>query len=178
MFRNFFRLIHRARSRSQRMRLYSWLAGACFLFLLCLYAQQQPPTPALLSLTERGGIESPGSMAGRAPDMKLLESKNDGSKNNNKAGLKYANEFGQETGLEEETEDLLPDLAPPVVHFLWCGGADRKFEYRHCLAMRRANEVVKPDKVVLHHRGLPTPDPQGYYTWFNQVRYKSCFMLF
>ena len=96
--------------------------------------------------------------------MKLLESKNDDAKK-----LKFVNEMGEEEDEEEENGDLLPDLAPPVVHFLWCGGAERKFEYRHYLAVRRANEVVKPDKLVLHHRGLPEPDAEGYYTWFNQV---------
>ncbi|GFO10606.1 hypothetical protein PoB_003711100 [Plakobranchus ocellatus] len=179
MFRSFFRLIHRARTRSQRMRLYSWLLGASFLFLLLLYVQQQPPRPDLASLAERDAFESRGILAGRAPDMKLLESNGDNNgqyagdiQQKDKPRVKYVNEMGEEEeeqGDEDENGDLLPDLAPPVVHFLWCGGTDRKFEYRHYLAVRRANEVVKPDKVVLHHRGLPSPDPEGYYTWFNQT---------
>ena len=63
--------------------------------------------------------------------------------------------------------DLIPDLAPAILHYIWCGS--RTFEFRHYLALRSAHRAVKPDKVFFHYETLPVDEEQGYYQWFNDT---------
>ncbi|XP_046585078.1 uncharacterized protein LOC124292050 isoform X1 [Haliotis rubra] len=63
--------------------------------------------------------------------------------------------------------DLMPDLVPAILHYVWCGR--RHFEYRHYLAIRSADRAVRPDKVFFHYEELPVVDQEGYYQWFNDT---------
>ncbi|XP_067659508.1 uncharacterized protein [Haliotis asinina] len=66
----------------------------------------------------------------------------------------------------DPSNDLLPDLAPSTLHYVWCGS--RHFEFKHYLALKSAVRVIKPDKVYFHFEELPTTDSEEYYRWFNQ----------
>ncbi|XP_059169172.1 uncharacterized protein LOC131950961 isoform X3 [Physella acuta] len=98
-------------------------------------------------------------------DFKLLDIKDTKDTNaNNK--LKFLSENGEEEG-DENPPDLRSDLAPPIVHVLWCGV--KRFEFRHYLSIKRANFIIKPDKIIFHYQDLPVSDHEQYYTWFNKT---------
>lgn len=72
-----------------------------------------------------------------------------------------------EGNLEDDRFDLRSDLAPATLHFLWCG--KRPFEFRHFIAMKRADRLIRPDKIYFHYEALPQIDAEGYFLWFNRT---------
>nr|KAG5706223.1 hypothetical protein BaRGS_019550 [Batillaria attramentaria] len=68
---------------------------------------------------------------------------------------------------DDDKSDLRPDLAPATLHFLWCGR--RHFEFRHYMAMKRADKLIRPDKIFFHYEALPQVDQEGYFLWFNRT---------
>ncbi|XP_005113088.2 uncharacterized protein LOC101852534 [Aplysia californica] len=183
----FFRLIHKARSRSQRRRVYAWVLCVLALVFFILYTNQS----ALLAYT--GGTASniiPSSqidagnavidfhnkapaqpeagqdnnirermLSRRAPDMKLLGA----------ADANMQVDEGDDDDMDESQADLLPDLSPAIVHIIWCG-RKRTFDFRHYLSMKRAYHLIKPDKMIFHYQKLPTGDTELYYNWFDLIK--------
>ncbi|XP_041358998.1 uncharacterized protein LOC121375559 isoform X2 [Gigantopelta aegis] len=141
----------RVRSKHQRRRLFVWLGTLgfvlCLLYynneLLARYEQQQQRQE------QKQQLNSPVVEQGRKP-MAV------------NAGIPHAFDNDDSNDL-----DLLPDLAPAVLHYIWCG--NRVFEFRHYLALKSAHRAVKPDKVFFHYEKLPLDDEQGYYQWFNET---------
>ena len=82
---------------------------------------------------------------------------------NNKDNNKDSNDDDN----DDDKSDLRSDLAPATLHFVWCG--KRHFEFRHYMALKRADRLVKPDKVFFHFEYLPVIDSEGYYLWFNRT---------
>lgn len=173
-----FRLIHRARSKSQRRRVYTWTVFLILLTFLLIYSQHDyfishtESSPQVQSdLAMADGQAGPGGdsrLPRRGLDMRLLETKD--NPNVNVAPVSKSNGYEEnedEQSLDDSRSDLLPDLAPSIVHFVWCGKG-RYFEYRHYLALKRANDVIKPDKIIFHYVELPVIDFEHYYDWFNQ----------
>ena len=64
--------------------------------------------------------------------------------------------------------DLYSNLAPASIHFVWCEG--KYFEFQHYLAIKRANSIIRPDKVFFHYKILPDQDDELYYDWFIRIR--------
>ncbi|XP_055894080.1 uncharacterized protein LOC106053628 isoform X1 [Biomphalaria glabrata] len=160
LLHSFYRIVYRARSRSQRRRIYAtFVFISCLLFLLIFTQQQNSIDTVDTSYSEADkegarGFDEPH----KAAELKLLQNgAND-------------EEFGDDGG-----EDLKPDLAPPIIHYLWCG--QKKFEFRHYLSIKRANYIIKPDKIFFHYLDMPLLDNEQYYTWFNQTRFENDHIL-
>ncbi|CAL1546328.1 unnamed protein product [Lymnaea stagnalis] len=157
MFHSFFRMLHKARSRAQRRRVYAWLLASSALVLMVIYTQQAAVVTFQESLPQVDNtVVVKQEMPAAAPKAVNL--------NPNADIENYDNQ-----------EDLLPDLAPPIVHFIWCGR--RKFEFRHFLSIKRADNLIKPDKIFFHYQDLPEIDNEHYYTWFNQTRSENDHVL-
>ncbi|CAG5114548.1 unnamed protein product [Candidula unifasciata] len=160
-----FRLLHRARTRSQRRRVYAWIVVFSLFLILILYAQHssvitfsqvvsREEVKAELSLTADANGDR------RGPDLKLLNT--DDNNNNNNGNVNNVDDYA-----DDSRADLLPDLAPPIIHYIWCG--NKHFEFRHYLSIKRADDIIRPDKIFFHYQELPKSDSEQYYTWFNQT---------
>ncbi|KAL8611576.1 hypothetical protein ACOMHN_058130 [Nucella lapillus] len=169
------RVFYRARSRSQRRRLLIWSLTLSLLFCLLYYNQQglnvlsfvahdrdpnhfQPQGEEMVGRQPRAlkqGESLPGlparELASPAPPAEKANAKHKDTKQ----------------GEDEDRSDLRSDLAPATLHFVWCG--KRHFEFRHYMAMKRADRLVRPDKIFFHYEVLPLLDPEGYFLWFNRT---------
>ena len=137
----------KVRYQQQRRRLAVWL-GVASLVLYVLYFSNE--------LLARDSPQGPQQQV----NIQAVEQ----GKKTMAVNAKILNPFDSDNSNDL---DLLPDLAPAILHYLWCGG--RTFEFRHYLALRSACRAVKPDKVYIHYERLPVQDEQGYYQWFNET---------
>lgn len=147
------RIFYRARSRSQRRRLALWCATVGLLFCLVYYNQQSLQVLSEMSHDSRH-LESfqaqPDEAVGRQP-----------------RAVKQEKLAPVSDDVDEDKSDLRSDLAPATVHFLWCG--KRPFEFRHYMAVKRADRLIRPDKIFFHYEVLPALDQEGYFLWFNRT---------
>ncbi|XP_076472294.1 uncharacterized protein LOC143301788 [Babylonia areolata] len=65
-----------------------------------------------------------------------------------------------------EDSEPLPDM---VLHIVWCG-TGRFLDYRHYLSIKSAVKIIQPRNIMFHYQLLPMTDPDGYFTWFEQLR--------
>ncbi|BFZ14884.1 hypothetical protein BsWGS_17923 [Bradybaena similaris] len=157
-----FRLLHRARTRSQRRRVYVWIIAVSIFVILLVHMQNSYVATFSGSASQDNSkselpLVADVNLDRRGPDLKLLNT-------NDKSNNVHANSDENE---DNSRADLLPDLAPPIVHYIWCG--QKHFEFRHYLSIKRADDVIRPDKIFFHYQELPKTDPEQYYTWFNQT---------
>ncbi|XP_076446836.1 uncharacterized protein LOC143284085 isoform X2 [Babylonia areolata] len=150
------RVFYRARSRSQRRRLVLWFTALGLLMCLALYNQQSLQVLSQLSHDARHPRDAfqaqPDETVGRQPQALKPE--------------KLAAPVSSDD-VDEDKSDLRSDLAPATVHFLWCG--KRPFEFRHYMAVKRAEHLIRPDKIFFHYEALPEVDAEGYFLWFNRT---------
>lgn len=144
-----------------------WLLTAAMLTCLMLYNQQGLQALSQLSTQQRtgGGFLDlqglPNEVLGRQPQAL----KQDKAREAAQPGRSNDNEMNSDN--EDDKSDLRPDLAPATLHFVWCGR--RHFQFRHYMAVTRADRLVKPDKIFFHYEELPVMDQEGYYLWFNRT---------
>ncbi|XP_025085134.1 uncharacterized protein LOC112558729 isoform X6 [Pomacea canaliculata] len=157
------RIFYRARSRSQRRRLLLWGVTLALVICLMYYNHQGLETLSQLSYNSAAGAfnAQPNELVGRQPRAVGQESAKDVAKDANNELNDGANDD------DDEKSDLRSDLAPATLHFLWCGR--RHFEFRHYMALRRADRLVRPDKIYFHYEHLPLIDQEGYFLWFNRT---------
>ncbi|KAH9523666.1 hypothetical protein Btru_040628 [Bulinus truncatus] len=63
---------------------------------------------------------------------------------------------------------LLPNVPSLTVHYLWC--VDSHFEMSHYILILSVIHQLKPDKIVIHYRIKPRPDPEGYWRWIEDLQ--------
>ncbi|KAI8774218.1 hypothetical protein BgiMline_014045 [Biomphalaria glabrata] len=63
---------------------------------------------------------------------------------------------------------LLPNVPSLTVHYLWC--IDAHFEMSHYILILSVIHQLRPDKIIIHYRTMPRPDPQGYWHWLEDLQ--------
>ena len=155
------RIFYRARSRSQRRRLLLWAVTVSMLLCLLYYNQQTLQMFSQLSADQQMDVfhAQPNEVVGRQPQAVNQE------KLREVAPVPPASNDDDHD--DDDKSDLRSDLAPATLHFLWCGR--RHFEFRHYMAVKRADRLVRPDKIFFHYEELPVLDAEGYFLWFNRT---------
>ena len=176
----FFRMIHRARTRSQRRRVYGWtLCGLVVVFFILFSLSNQSTfiaftaqnIPALQidtgNFREKKHIDpaAPAPPAAVLPDIPS----NLGGRQPLDTARHMEIKENEDQKEEDYESDLLPDLAPAIAHFIWCG-RKRVFEFRHYMSVKRVNNLIKPDKIMFHYQTVPYIDQELYYDWFELMR--------
>ncbi|XP_076468099.1 uncharacterized protein LOC143298942 isoform X2 [Babylonia areolata] len=168
------RIFYRARSRYQRRRLLMWTVMTGLLVSVVYFNQQGLDVLSSLSQDSLDPLEfRADTMVGRQPravepaDAPAVLAGPVGNGNPNSNNKINNNKKMVPDEEDDDKSDLRSDLAPAILHFLWCG--KRHFEFRHYMAMKRANTLIRPDKVLFHYEVLPVMDKEGYYLWFNKT---------
>ncbi|KAK7097818.1 uncharacterized protein [Littorina saxatilis] len=162
------RIFYRARSRYQRRRLLLWLLMVGMLVCLMHYNQQGLQVLSQLSSDQglndyqAGPIHEQDDMNQQVGGRQPQALRQDVVKEVHRA----INSDNMDKD-EDDKSDLRSDLAPATLHFLWCGR--RHFEFRHYMAMKRADKLIRPDKIFFHYEALPVLDEEGYFLWFNRT---------
>ena len=156
------RICYKARSRSQRRRLLLWAVSASILLCLLYYNQQALQMLSQLSTDQQLDVfqAPPNELVGRQPQAVNQEKLREAA-----PAAPASNDDDRDD--DDDKSDLRSDLAPATLHFLWCGR--RHFEFRHYMAVKRADKLVRPDKIFFHYEELPVLDSEGYFLWFNRT---------